>query len=575
MLDARPPGRRADPGALSLIQASTTPDSGDPLLLGVRAGRVRNRRRVLASHSPASDRGAAWVHRAGRWPRVPASRRSRTATSAIGEWRPALGYAARRLHSILWVTFLGGFLALLGLILLIIPGVYLYISFAVAIPVLLTEGLKGRHALGRSRQLVKGRFWPTFGVVVLGAILVGIVQGALAGLAGAASFSEGPDTLASYTAQTIATVVGSLIATPLTAAFITVLYFDLRVRKEAFDLQLLAQQIGVDPGPGSVVRHRSATRICSTAPTSSRTSSRHSGRRRPAGSHAEARTSESTRRRARGTFPPRCSVRVGQRCDRRRSAGPGRASGRRPGGAAAVARDRSRRRTAGRSPRGAGRGTGRRARAAPRGARGSGHSFPRSRRRGTGPRRQRSWTVRRTSRPVRRVRFAGSSTGWAAGSSRSGVRSNGSPTGFRAAVTPSSWYSARSSCSRRRSWPRGSEPSSAASSSSGSAAARAVRRSIPHGSSSSRRRRRSAASSRLALRLRFRAGLARLAALHTVPQPENLTSRQLARALGSPRFGGLARDLDEVVYGGRQASAADLTSAREGWPQVLREARRP
>lgn len=78
-----------------------------------------------------------------------------------------------------------------------------------------------------------------------------------------------------------------------------------------------------------------------------------------------------------------------------------------------------------------------------------------------------------------------------------------------------------------------------------------------------------------ALRLRFRAGLARLAALHTVAQPENLTSRQLARALGSPRFGGLARDLDEVVYGGRQASATDVASAREGWPQVLREARRP
>ena len=169
----------------------------------------------------------------------------------VGNGRhPALGYAARRLHSILWVTFLGGLLAVLGLILLIVPGVYLYISFAVAIPVLLTEGLKGRRALGRSRQLVKGRFWPTFGVVVLGAILVGIVQGALAGLAGAASFSEGPDTFASYTAETIATVVGSLIATPLTAAFITVLYFDLRVRKEAFDLQLLAEQIGVEPAPG-------------------------------------------------------------------------------------------------------------------------------------------------------------------------------------------------------------------------------------------------------------------------------------------------------------------------------------
>jgi hypothetical protein len=78
-----------------------------------------------------------------------------------------------------------------------------------------------------------------------------------------------------------------------------------------------------------------------------------------------------------------------------------------------------------------------------------------------------------------------------------------------------------------------------------------------------------------ALRLRFRAGLARLAKLRTVPQPQNLTSRQLARALGSPRFAGLARDLDEVVYGGRSASAADVASAREGWPEVLREVRRP
>ena len=77
-----------------------------------------------------------------------------------------------------------------------------------------------------------------------------------------------------------------------------------------------------------------------------------------------------------------------------------------------------------------------------------------------------------------------------------------------------------------------------------------------------------------ALRLRFRAGLARLARLRAVPQPENLTSRQLARALRSPRFAGLARDLDEVVYGGRRATAADLAAARAGWPEVLREVRR-
>ena len=164
------------------------------------------------------------------------------------EWRPALAYAARRLHSILWVTFLGGLLAVLGLILFIIPGIYLYVAFAVAVPVLLTEGVRGRKALGRSRRLVKGRWWGTFAVVILGSILVGIVEAAAVGLAAVVTTLDTADpTLGSFLVNTTATVVASLIATPFAAAFITVLYFDLRVRKEAFDLQLLAQQIGVDP----------------------------------------------------------------------------------------------------------------------------------------------------------------------------------------------------------------------------------------------------------------------------------------------------------------------------------------
>ena len=168
------------------------------------------------------------------------------------EWRPALGYAARRLHSILWVTLFGTFIALVGFVFLVVPGIYLYVGFAVAVPVLLTEGLKGRKALGRSRRLVKGRWWGTFGVVFLGAILVGIVEGALVGLTAIATTIDTADpTLGSFLVNTTATVLASVIATPLSAAFVTVLYFDLRVRKEAFDLQLLAEQIGVEPGEGA------------------------------------------------------------------------------------------------------------------------------------------------------------------------------------------------------------------------------------------------------------------------------------------------------------------------------------
>jgi Domain of unknown function (DUF4129) len=73
----------------------------------------------------------------------------------------------------------------------------------------------------------------------------------------------------------------------------------------------------------------------------------------------------------------------------------------------------------------------------------------------------------------------------------------------------------------------------------------------------------------LALRLRFRAGLVRLARLRAVRQPETMTNRQLVRLLHSDQFAGLANTLDEVVYGGRAASPADLEAAKSGWPRVL------
>ncbi len=41
-----------------------------------------------------------------------------------------------------------------------------------------------------------------------------------------------------------------MLATPAAAAFITVLYIDLRVRKEGFDLLLLARRLGVERAPG-------------------------------------------------------------------------------------------------------------------------------------------------------------------------------------------------------------------------------------------------------------------------------------------------------------------------------------
>jgi hypothetical protein len=165
-------------------------------------------------------------------------------------WQSSLSFAARRFHSILWIVILGGFLWVIGLLFCLIPGIYLVVSFAVALPVLMAEGQRGRKALGRSRRLVRGRWWWTLLILVVAGLLASIVSGMISGAISAVGFASGSEPISAFLITAIAGTAGALVATPFSAAYHTVLYFDLRVRKEAFDLQLIASGLGVEPPPG-------------------------------------------------------------------------------------------------------------------------------------------------------------------------------------------------------------------------------------------------------------------------------------------------------------------------------------
>lgn len=165
-------------------------------------------------------------------------------------WRDSLAFALRRFRSILWIVVLGGFLTVLGFLLLIVPGIYLAVSFAVALPVLMTEGLRGRKALGRSRRLVKGRWWRTAILLVIAGLLISIVGGGITAAVSALTLGSPDDPVVVFMVGALAGTLGALVTTPFSAAYHTVLYFDLRVRQEAFDLQLLAQNLGVEPPEG-------------------------------------------------------------------------------------------------------------------------------------------------------------------------------------------------------------------------------------------------------------------------------------------------------------------------------------
>ena len=176
------------------------------------------------------------------------------ADAYLGEevsWGSSLRFALRRLPAVVGVTVLTGILAALGAVFCVVPGVYLYVAFSVAIPVLLVEGAGPVRALGRSRELVRGRWWGTFGVTLVGYVLVSVVTLAVtAVVVGIAFANPARNTVTGFVLNTLASTLGSMVGTPAAAAFITVLYIDLRVRKEGFDLLLLARGLGVDLAPG-------------------------------------------------------------------------------------------------------------------------------------------------------------------------------------------------------------------------------------------------------------------------------------------------------------------------------------
>jgi len=163
------------------------------------------------------------------------------------DWRSSLRYALKRLPAVVGVSILVTILVGIGTVLCFIPGIYLWGAFYVAIPVVLVEGVGPMRALGRSRDLVQGRWWATFGVALVGYVLVFLISGALAAVViGVAASGTSRNTVAGFLLNTLATTVGSMLTTPAVAAFTTVLYIDLRVRKEGFDLLLLAQRLGTD-----------------------------------------------------------------------------------------------------------------------------------------------------------------------------------------------------------------------------------------------------------------------------------------------------------------------------------------
>ncbi|KPK04932.1 MAG: hypothetical protein AMS20_07775 [Gemmatimonas sp. SG8_28] len=159
----------------------------------------------------------------------------------LGRQLPA-GDALRFALGRIWPLFVAGTSAYLliglGAIALLVPGVILACGYSVIAQVVMLEDLPGgTDALPRSWQLTKGYKGKALGlgiVIMLLFLLPALVAGFLIVLF--------------PVSEVVINIAGELfqmLVYPVFAAAFTLFYYDLRVRKEAFDVELLGHQLGL------------------------------------------------------------------------------------------------------------------------------------------------------------------------------------------------------------------------------------------------------------------------------------------------------------------------------------------
>lgn len=123
-----------------------------------------------------------------------------------------------RLPALIVAGILAGLGIALGLILLIVPGLFLLTIWSLIVPAIVIEGKSAGESFGRSRELVRGHGWQVFGVIAItiGAVIVASI------IVGLLTFWL-PDGVDSF----VSDLISNTVVVPFVACAWTLMYFAL------------------------------------------------------------------------------------------------------------------------------------------------------------------------------------------------------------------------------------------------------------------------------------------------------------------------------------------------------------
>jgi hypothetical protein len=156
-------------------------------------------------------------------------------TSFAGAYAAALKKAgAITIAKLLSVLF-----CILG-IFVIVPGIILALSYTLVSPVVMLESIPASRSLKRSRELMKGFRWKTFGMALIYLLISGLIL--LVGTMAARLLVLLTEIDAfQYMLPSLLTAALNLFIAPLPPIIATLIYYNQRIGKENFDLVLLAE----------------------------------------------------------------------------------------------------------------------------------------------------------------------------------------------------------------------------------------------------------------------------------------------------------------------------------------------
>jgi len=149
------------------------------------------------------------------------------------------------------MTALFGFLFLIGLLIGIFLAIRLFARYSLAVPACALEDIKARDAIKRSVFLSKGSIGKILAIYMLVFVLTLAVSFAISIPIGALITAAKTTVLRSvYTVlQHFASFIVSAVVGPLGTIALGLVYYDERVRKEAFDIQYLMEAAAAGETP--------------------------------------------------------------------------------------------------------------------------------------------------------------------------------------------------------------------------------------------------------------------------------------------------------------------------------------